>query len=41
MPWEASGDVDQCREEGCVVGINPAKDSLFDLTGGVPNCYLR
>jgi len=23
------------------VGINPAKDSLFDLTCGVPNCYLK
>ena len=30
-----------CREKDCGVGINPAKDSLFDLTCGVPNCNLK
>ena len=31
----------RCREKNYGVGINPAKDSLFDLTRGVPNCYLK
>ena len=31
----------RCQEKDCGVGINPAKDSLFDLTCGVPNCYLK
>jgi len=30
----------RCQEKDCGVGINPANDSLFDLTCGVPNCYL-
>ena len=31
----------RCREKDCEVKINPANDSLFDLTCGVPNCYLK
>jgi hypothetical protein len=31
----------RCREKDCEVEINPANDSLFDLTCGVPNCYLK
>ena len=31
----------RCREKDCGVRINPAKDSVFDLTCGVPNCYLK
>ena len=31
----------RCQEKDCGVRINPDKDSLFDLTCGVPNCYLK
>jgi hypothetical protein len=31
----------RCREKDCGVWINPAKDSIFDLTCSVPNCYLK
>ena len=31
----------RCRDNDCGVGIDPAKDCLFDLTCGVPNCYLK